>query len=127
MTGCGRGGRRYDFSRSERVILPTEVGSVLARVRPSRSVIWAALTLADLATMVTTRVKGLGLGIGEGERAEGGHLIGLIFEAAVHALLHLRALLAEEQDRKDADDDDLEEDESGHELAANRSWSEAAT
>src|ERR1035438_6488465 len=93
--------RRKDLSLTERVILPTEVGSVLARVRPSRVVICATLTLGDLATMLTTRAK-----------------------AAVHALVHLGALLVEEQERKNADDNDLEEDQSGHELTANRSWSE---
>jgi hypothetical protein len=48
----------------------------------------------------------------------------LAFEAAVHALGHFGILLTDKQERKDADNDDLEEDESGHELAANRSWSE---
>jgi hypothetical protein len=30
----------------------------------------------------------------------------------------------QEQERKNADDEDLEENQGGHELAANRSWSE---
>jgi hypothetical protein len=68
--------------------------------------------------------EGARVTVGEGERAEGGHLVGLIFEAAMHPLVHFGFLLAEEQERKNADDNDLEEDQSGHELAANRSWSE---
>ena len=68
--------------------------------------------------------EGARAGVGEGERAERAHLKGLAFEAAVHALIHFAALLMKEEERKNADDEELEEHEGGHELAANRSWSE---
>ncbi|MGB6609821.1 MAG: hypothetical protein WBE63_08780, partial [Acidobacteriaceae bacterium] len=41
----------------------------------------------------------------------------------MHALIHFAALLTEEEEGKNADNEDLEENEGGHELAANRSWS----
>src|SRR5579872_555082 len=47
--------RRNDFSRVDRASLPTMVGSVLASVRPLRSVICAAVTLCAAATFCTTR------------------------------------------------------------------------
>src|ERR1700728_3754061 len=62
MTGTASGERSQDFSFRVRMILPREVGSVEARVLPWRSVIWAALTLADRAMAATTRSKESGWG-----------------------------------------------------------------
>jgi ATP-dependent 26S proteasome regulatory subunit len=64
------------------------------------------------------------VGIVEGEGAEGAHLGGLAFEAAMHALRHFRALLVEQDEGENAHDDELEQNEGGHELAANRAWFE---
>jgi hypothetical protein len=64
------------------------------------------------------------VGIGECEVAKGGNLDRLIFEAALHSLFQLTLLMMDEQERENANDEDLEEDKGGHELAANRSWSQ---
>ena len=107
-----------------RVIFPSALGSELARFVP--------LEVGDLGGADAGAAGGDGedvgegvrFGIGEGEAGKRGHLESLAFETAVDALRHFRLLLAEEQKRKNADDNDLEEDQSGHELAANRPWSE---
>ena len=75
----------------------------------------------DVGNNAVQRIR---MRVGKGEGGEGSCLERLIFEAAVHALAEVALLVANEQEREDAYDKDLEEDKSGHELAADRSWSQ---